>query len=667
MKTLLVYTLGVSCRLMTVSCMWLLLLTGMCNYAQKVADTTTFQKKKGVQKEWLNNTFEKAEDLIAENEVAEAKILYDQAFKTLKKVAHTQESVTQILLIEQFYSTVLNDNDYARYIVEILQKKSMIHQDPLGQIKAYFKLGNIDSRELKYISSLKNYNKALRLAEQQNDTDLIWEILIDRGDLLLDIGDLDQAKKDFKRALNHINKEDTRGRKRHTYVNISASIPDEQPDSIKYYSRLALIGCKGKKDNLICTIAYNNLAWAYYLKKMPKAAKDVINNCIGLKNEYNTDSFEHGLRSGMLHTLGVAEYDLKNYKAALKYLKLSEQSYSKSSEISNLILVKDDLSKVYEIVGELSESIRLHKEIQALEKSQLRVKMIKEVAKSETKKILIAKEKEISGLEQKNVYIQKQVSQTKWLSYGLGVLLCTAIGILLYRGYRSRIKYYQINQQLVLSRLTSLRMSMNPHFLFNTFSTLQNYILKKDNLKANCYMTELSGLIRNVLNSSDSIYIDLATELDILKSYVSLQRGRFQEGFDVMFRVSPALVQMNPQIPSMMIQPFIENAILHGFSNLKTKGELKIILEQNNNTVTCAVVDNGIGRKASEELKNKATENAHLSIATKNTNERLNILNKTIKEKSSVIINDLMDAKQQSVGTEVVITLPIIKEVIKNG
>jgi len=618
-----------------------------------------------VQSELLEEVIAKGDSLYKQKIYSNAQEEYERAFSLLQNSC--EDSIVKSIgfRIEHFYRNQTREYSKALNVLNFLTTYCEERNDENCVIRINNELGLLYNRMGEYIRSLEYYGDALKLAEKQNDTNFLNDIYLSRGFLLLDIGDKKQARMDFKKALEFIKRDNAEIRKGRSYLNLSATFDRNEADSILYYSRLASIGCNEDPLTRHCIMVYNNIAWGYYLKKKPKEALEIIRTNISWDNNNLTYSDNDDLYPGLMHTLGAIEYELGNYDKALDYFLISQSNFEKRKDVSDLIIVKEDLSKLYEETGDLKSSIKTLKEIKDLELLHLKIEVNKGIAKKESQNLLLEKEEVISGLEEKNLEIKKEVSKTKWVTYFLVILLFLTVLVFIYKGYRSKIEYYKINEKLTLMRLTSLRSSMNPHFLFNTFSTLQNYILKNDNLKANEYMTKLSGLIRNVLNSSDSIYIDFKTELEIIKSYVSLQRGRFQEEFDVIFEIDPGLNNTNPKIPSMIIQPFIENAIIHGFSHSPIKGELKIILEKHNNTVLCTIIDNGIGREASEKLKKNQKEVSHLSIATENTNERLEILNKTVFEKSNVIINDLKDSQGTPTGTEVIITLPIIKEITK--
>ncbi|WP_299258874.1 tetratricopeptide repeat protein [uncultured Aquimarina sp.] len=619
-----------------------------------------------LKKESLQKLLRRGDSLFKTKDITNAKKEYDKAFELIQNSSDIDSVKKMIYKIERFFTDSTREYLRAMNVLNFLSEYCADQNDQKCLMYVNNRLGLLHNRIGEYIKALEYYGDALTLASKDDNSDYQWDILLNRGVLFLDIGDHDQAKIDFKRALIHIDPEDTKKRKGTTYLNLSATFNDKQADSILYYSRLAAVGCeKNSLSTRHCIMVYNNIAWAYYLKKMPKEALQVIRTNIEWDNDNLTYKDGDDLYPGLMHTMGAIQYELGNYDKALEYFLISKSNFEKKNDISDLITVKEDLSKLYETKGDLKASIQALRDIRSLESRQLKVKVSKELAKSESKNLLLAKEKVISGLEEKNLKIEKEVSKTKWQSYFLGLLLVVTVVVLVYRGYINRIKYYKINEKLTHTRLTSLRSSMNPHFLFNSFNTLQNYILKNDNIRANEYMTELSGLIRNVLNSSDSVYISFKKELEIVKSYVNLQRGRFQEEFEATFHVDPILLDSNPRIPSMILQPFIENAIIHGFSHSSISGQLNITLRKEEGMVICKVVDNGIGREASERLKKKATDVSHLSIATENTNERLGILNKVVNGQSNIVINDLYDTNGKSQGTEVIITLPIIKEIKK--
>ena len=392
------------------------------------------------------------------------------------------------------------------------------------------------------------------------------------------------------------------------------------------------------------------------MKKDPETSLKLIEDNIDISTI--KQSSNDNLYGALFHTIGSNHYLLGNFDEAISYFKRALEGFKKDKNISNIILAKEDLAKSYEKKGNLSESIKLFKEIKGLSTEFDQIKILREVAKIESRKLLKIKELQISNLEEENQKIGVAMTNSRKFNYFLGAFILIILSIVLCYAHRNRVKFHQLNEELSLSRMKSLRSMMNPHFLFNSFSTLQNHILKKENNRANEYMTELSGLIRKVLETSDSIYSNFNNEIELLRSYINVEQGRFQDKFDVVLDIDKELIRLDPTIPSMIIQPYVENAIIHGFVSAENKYLLTLTFKKIGNTIKCIIKDNGIGRKKAELLKKREKNNSHLSVATRNTKDRLRILSKVGNGRASVAIKDLYDKPGKPSGTKVTVILP---------
>ncbi|MDA9774609.1 histidine kinase, partial [Saprospiraceae bacterium] len=161
------------------------------------------------------------------------------------------------------------------------------------------------------------------------------------------------------------------------------------------------------------------------------------------------------------------------------------------------------------------------------------------------------------------------------------------------------------NKKLAEMELTALRSQMNPHFIFNALGAIQYFINTQNVEKADDYLAKFAMLMRSILESSKSKYIQLDDELKLLRLYLSLEHIRFEEKFSYKFEVDDGIDLMQQRIPSMIIQPFIENAINHGLYNLKDKkGELLVRFEEiHEDHIVCTIQDNGIGREAAAKIR----------------------------------------------------------------
>lgn len=200
-------------------------------------------------------------------------------------------------------------------------------------------------------------------------------------------------------------------------------------------------------------------------------------------------------------------------------------------------------------------------------------------------------------------------------------------------------------------KLMALRSVMNPHFIFNVLNSIQYFIAKNDRLNAINYLSTFSKLIRSILTHSVNNKIKLADEIELLKNYIQLELTRFENKFDFILNIEPNLEVDNIEIPSLLIQPFVENAILHGLYNKTSPGTLTINLKEKNESIIFEIIDDGIGRAAAAKLREQ-NHTVHKSMALKITEDRLKLINE--HHNVAFETHDLVDASGPA-GTRVVI------------
>ncbi|MBN2681190.1 MAG: histidine kinase [Bacteroidales bacterium] len=220
-------------------------------------------------------------------------------------------------------------------------------------------------------------------------------------------------------------------------------------------------------------------------------------------------------------------------------------------------------------------------------------------------------------------------------------------------------KILDVEKQLFDHERKALRLQMNPHFIFNTLNSIQYFILQNDKLSSNRYLTMFSKLMRLTLDNSQHNTIVLNDELESLKLYVELESLRFEEKFDYKFEVDENLALADIQIPSMIIQPYVENAIKHGLMNKEGKGELLIIVKQQEDDILCIVEDDGVGREKADAIK-KQRQLQHVSLGTKITEDRLRLINMLYGSDLRITYTDLKDGAGIGCGTRVSILIPIM-------
>lgn len=243
------------------------------------------------------------------------------------------------------------------------------------------------------------------------------------------------------------------------------------------------------------------------------------------------------------------------------------------------------------------------------------------------------------------------------------IIMIVVIGYIVYS-----ISYYyinkrevnktKINKMLAEYQLMGLKAQMNPHFIFNCLNSIQKYVLEHDSKQAYTYMAKFSKLIRFVLDISDKTFVALSDEIDLVKLYVELEQLRFDKKFEFWVDIDEQVKTEDVMIPSLLIQPYLENAIWHGIMNLdqNENGEIKISVVAYENDIIITISDNGVGREKAKLLSLKSHQSKGLSINEK----RIEAINYLLKSRNATVeIIDLFAENNQPNGTKVIIKLPL--------
>ncbi len=217
----------------------------------------------------------------------------------------------------------------------------------------------------------------------------------------------------------------------------------------------------------------------------------------------------------------------------------------------------------------------------------------------------------------------------------------------------------EYDKELVELKMSSLRSQMNPHFIFNSLNAIKLYIIDNDKENAVYYLNKFSKLIRKILSITREKEISLAEEIETVKLYLDIENIRFQNEIDISFTIDKKLSIDTIKIPSLILQPFIENAIWHGLS-LK-KGAKKISLafiKEKDTHFKISIEDNGIGREKSAEIQQRKIHKKE-SLGIKLTKERLRNFTKDYKNNYLITFIDLKDAKNNAIGTTVILKMPL--------
>ena len=216
------------------------------------------------------------------------------------------------------------------------------------------------------------------------------------------------------------------------------------------------------------------------------------------------------------------------------------------------------------------------------------------------------------------------------------------------------IQQFELQNELNIQKLISIKSQMNPHFFYNALNTIQSYILTNDKRLALFYLSKFSKLTRQILNLSEKDFISLKEEIETNEIYLEIEKARFNDDFE--YTINNMGVDLGHwKFPSLLLQPIIENAIKHGLLHLKKQKRMIITIKQTEEELQVCIVDNGIGRVASEKI-NQHRKN-HTPFATKALENRVNILNQTYNLNLKIEYIDLYHDNQSPMGTKVIISL----------
>ncbi|MBF4472676.1 histidine kinase [Flavobacterium sp. HJJ] len=264
-------------------------------------------------------------------------------------------------------------------------------------------------------------------------------------------------------------------------------------------------------------------------------------------------------------------------------------------------------------------------------------------------------EDKIRQLEKEKSLKDELISRKNTFNY----FLLGSIGLLLLLFLWIVKALYSIKIKNKEIALQSLRREMNPHFIFNSLNSVNQFIAQNRELEANKYLTSYSNLMRNAMENSNKDFITLDNELEQLRKYLELEHLRFQDKFDFKISVDPELDAERTMVPNMIMQPHLENAIWHGLRYLDMKGLLLLKVELISGKVVIQIEDNGIGLTKSQELKT-ANQKVHESRGMSNTKERISLLNELYKQHISFRIFEKTLPER---GTIVEISCPLIDEI----
>ena len=527
---------------------------------------------------------------------------FEKAYNVSSQINYTPSMTQALNNIGASYKYMGNYLEASKYYLQALgiARENNLKTDEantLGNIaNCYSKIGDFDLSKEYHLLERKIFT-------EKNDTNGLINVCINLGYTYSKTGNKDSALVNYLQGWEYAKEKGTMLQKSALLSNIAAiyNTNAEYEKGIGY------------------------LQDAYLINKKTNREKGLINNNINLGGAYTK---------------------LQQYSAAKKHLDEALQLCQKNQNQHQLLDVYNAFATFYNEIGNYSEAYNYKNEAYLLSDTILTAEIAEKMQELQIQYETREKEQQITELLHKNEISELTTQKQRRNIIIIIILFTSIIGTTLLYSTQNRLKRKR-NESELKNRL--FRSQMNPHFIFNALTSIQNYIYNNKSDEAAHYLSNFSGLMRDILEGSANETITLEQEINIVSNYCTLQKMRKKELFDFSIENNTSDEYI---IPPMLAQPFIENATLHAFKGIDYKGHIWIRYKTFIDKFIIEIEDNGIGFDIDEKKQSE-----HKSMALKLTRERINALNyKT--QKASLSIHS---KPYQQQGTLIIITLPLEK------
>jgi tetratricopeptide (TPR) repeat protein len=542
----------------------------------------------------------------------------------------------------------------------------------VGQIRALNCLGNYYYQQAIYDKATSYYTAALKISENSNDAQ---NTVIGKSNLASIYNRTNQQEKAlllFKEADAILIKEGLANSQNRAAIltNIGGvySSLEKHKQAIEYHKKTLAL-CEKLKIPFGIAIATVNIGEEYVsLKNYSKAATYLEQSRI-ISEKEGYDNF-----LGQIYkNLGVIYWQNKDKNQAIAFLEKAVFVSEKINEQNELLKITQILNRYYAENNDFKKAyatslktLELNNNINGIEK-QKSITEINTKYETEKKEIQIKslkKDKEIASLTN-----EKQKNFLIIISLLFVSILFTVF--VLFNRYKIKKQNESLKSKLEeaektilaekkasLSELKAFKSQMNPHFFYNALNTIQSYILSNDKKLAISYLSKFSLLTRSILEMTEKESISVSEEIKTLALYLDIEKARFNEDFIYNITTANSEHLDMIQIPTLFLQPYVENAVKHGLLHKEGTKKLDIQFEIQSEQLRITIDDNGIGRQKSAAL-NTIKNKHHTSFATNAMEHRIEILNKTKTNKITVQFVDKVNTAHQSIGTTVLIKIPL--------
>jgi tetratricopeptide (TPR) repeat protein len=511
-----------------------------------------------------------------------------------------------------------------------------------GLAKAYASQGIVYSQQSNYFNALDFYQKALAIYLEINQKPSICKAYNNIGIVYKSQLNYLKAIEYFQKALK-IQQEIGEQSVAVTLTNIGVIYAEQGNKSkvLEYFDKAKKLF--ENNDNKRGFALLNNYYGDYYLKEKNYPKAEISYNQSLKMYEELQNKFGASLA---LYNLGNLNCELKKYDEAIVFANKS-LTYAKEIGVLDQTFHSEKLlSELYGFKNDSEKSFFHYKNYVVARDS---------ISNQENNKKLLRSEMENEYKSKAAILESESKRKTQFTIFSLiGAFLLIALIFVIYNRMQVK-KRLTLQKEVAEYEQKALHLQMNPHFVFNCLGSISSFIVQNGTDSALKYLSKFSKLMRLTLEYSKGALIPIDKEIESLQNYLELEQLRFHNKFQFSI-ISTDKVEFNMGIPPLLIQPFVENAILHGMVPKEGNGRIDVKFDVENGQFICSIKDDGIGLTESKMMKENSVT-AHKSMALEITKKRLEIMETTTTQKANIEITELKNNNKIS-GTEVILRLP---------
>jgi tetratricopeptide (TPR) repeat protein len=522
--------------------------------------------------------------------------------------------------------------------------------DKKGQADVISNIGISYCNAGEYSKALDNYLEALKIRKALKDPNLISSSLMSIGNIYYLQNKYDRALEFYQTIINDSINHPEQYFYAEALYNAGLSyvlLRDFQKAKTYFYKALDIDNEIGDKQGV--ALVYSNIGSVYTLERNFTKALEFSKHAISILTELDDK-----------RSLSEAYGEMGQIYDSLKQPKQAQECYSNmldlAQQIQSLLIEKKAyhfLSDHYSTLGDYKQAYEYYRGYKAAEDSIGKLTNMETMAELEAKFESEKKASEIEALKADQSLKESKSRQKNLLIISMFILIAiTSITVFLFYNRNQLKRKNELERKNYELERSALSAQMNPHFIFNSLASISGFVAENEKDRAIEYLGVFSRLIRHNLEQSRESLIAVKNEAQMLKSYLFLQQLRFNNKFEFEINVHD-LIDDSLAIPPMFVQPFVENAVLHGVAHIEGKGMICINFRKNGeDTIECEVMDNGIGITESKRRK-QSSNSFHNSLAMTITKERMEIMNAHDIQKIRIITDEFTMKKHGKTGTVV--------------